>query len=352
MASMDIFRSKAFSLIEMTDAINRVPYKPMAISRLNLFTVRRVRTQFVAIEEKAGRLSVIQTSPRGEPINRDRNATKRDLRNFNTARLADAATINAAEIEGIRAFGTESEFVQVQKEVADRLAGPDGLVGNFELTWERQRLGAIQGIVLDADGTELYNWFDEWGITQATEIDFDLDAAAPASGALRKKCNQVIRQAKVASQGAWVEGSTSLVALCGDNFFDDLTTHKEVRETYLNQIAAAELRTMAQPYESFTFGGITWVNYRGTDDGTTVGVNTDKVVFFPVGAPGAFIAAFSPGEFFGTVNQPGRDLYSRIVIDPDAGGNMDQAAWVKAELYSYPLFICTVPGMLQRGRRT
>jgi hypothetical protein len=352
MASMDIFRSRAFSLIEMTDAINRVPFRPTAISRLNLFGVRRVRTPFVSIEEKAGRLSIIQTSPRGEPINRDRNATKRVMRNFNTTRLADAATITAAEIEGVRAFGTESEFVQVQKEIADRLSGSDGLLGNFELTWERQKLGATQGIVLDADGSVLYNWFTEFEIAQAGEIDFDLDNAAPASGAIRKKCNQVIRQAKVASQGAWVEGQTYLMAICGDAFFDDLTSTKEVRETYLNQVAANELRTMNQPYESFNYGGITWTNYRGTDDGTTIGVNTDQAKFFPVNAPGAFIAAYSPGEFFGTVNQPGRDLYSRIVIDPDAGGNLDQAAWVKAELYSYPLFICTVPGMLQRAKRT
>jgi hypothetical protein len=352
MAMMDIFRNKGFTLIEMTTAVEKTQFQPSGISQLNLFDVRRVRTPFVTVEERSGVLSVIQTSQRGEPINRDRNAEKRIIRNFNTARLADAATITAAEVEGIRAFGTESELQQVQSEIKRRLDGVTGVARNFELTWERQKLGAIQGIVLDADGAVIHNWFTEFGIAQAAEIDFDLDNANPAPGALRKKINQLIRQAKVASQGAWVEGRTYLLGICGDNFFDDLTTNKEVTATYLNQSQASELRTMAQPYESFSYGGVVWVNFRGTDDGSTVGIGTDLVKFVPIGAVGAFLAAFSPGEFFGTVNEPGRDLYSRLVVDPDAGGDFNQAAWVKAELYSYPLFMCTRPGMLQRGRRT
>lgn len=357
MAHMDIFHSKAFSLIEMTDAVNKVPYQPTAISRLGLFGVRRVRTPFVAIEERSGILTLIQTSLRGEPINRDKNAEKRVLRNFNTARLADSSTINAAEIEGIRAFGTESELMQVAAEVMRRVSGDTGILRNFELTWERQRLGAVQGIVLDADGSTIYNWFTEFAIAQADEIDFDLDNATPASGAIRRLTNQVIRQSMRASAGAWIDGTTYLVGICGDAFWDALTQHPEVRGTYLNTQQAADLRQINLPFETFRYGGIVWQNYRGTDDTdaahpNTVVVPTNEVKFFPVGAPGAFTAVFSPGEFFGSVNQPGRDLYSRVVLDPDAGGNMDQARWVKTELYSYPLFLCLRPGMLQRGRMT
>jgi hypothetical protein len=65
------------------------------------------------------------------------------------------------------------------------------------------RLGAVQGIVLDANGsTVIRNWHTEFGISQATEIDFDLDNASPASGAVRKKCNDVMRAMKRAAEGA------------------------------------------------------------------------------------------------------------------------------------------------------
>lgn len=352
MAHMDIFKSNAFSLLEMTEAVNKIGYRPTTLSRMGLFATRRVRTPFVSVEERAGVISLIQTSPRGEPIGTDKNAEKRILRNFNTARLVRAASVNADEISGIRAFGTESELVQVQAEVARRISGDAGILRDFELTWENMRLGAIQGNVLDADGSVLYNWYTEFNIVQAGEIDFDLDNAAPASGAVRKVCNALIRAAKRAAQGAWIDGTTYMVSICGDAFWDDLTAHSEVRGTYLNTQQAADLRENALPFETFRYGGITWMNYRGTDDNSTVAINTDQAKFFPVNAPGAFSVVFSPGEFFGSVNQPGRDLYSRLVIDPDAGGNMDEARWVKAELYSYPLFMCMRPGMLQRGKRT
>jgi hypothetical protein len=257
--------------------------------------------------------------------------------------VAKGDTLNASEIQNIRAFGNVTELEQVQEEVMRRLMG---VRNDCELTHEHMRLGAIQGIVLDADGGTIRNWFTEWGISQPSEIDFDLDNAAPASGAVKKKCNAVIRAMMKASKGAWTPG-TRVFALTGDAFYDDLTAHTEVRSTYLNQQAAAELRNdVGNVFGSFRYGEITWVNYRGTDDGTTVAVGTDKAHFFPVGANGVFQHGMSPGESFEWVNTPGRDFYSIIV--PDRDRNM----FVQPEVYSYPLFICSRPEMLQRAKRT
>jgi hypothetical protein len=50
------------------------------------------------------------------------------------------------------------------------------------------------------------NWFTEFGISQPAEIDFDLDNASPASGAVRKACNGIVRAMIRGSEGAWVEG--------------------------------------------------------------------------------------------------------------------------------------------------
>jgi hypothetical protein len=236
--------------------------------------------------------------------------------------------------------------------MADRTTGPLGILRNFEATWERMQLGAVQGIVTDADDTVLYNWFTEFGIAQPAEVDFDLDNATPASGAVKKACNAVIRGMKRAAAGAWVEGSTYVTALCGDALWDDLTAHSEVRSTYLNTQEAADLRNNLSAFDSFVYGGIRWVNYRGTDDNSTIAIGTDKAKFFPSNAPGAFVGAYSPGEFFGQVNRPGPDLVARTVIDPDAQGKMDEARWAAMELYSYPMFICTRPGMLWRAKRT
>lgn len=345
MATMDIFSSDAFRMVELTDALNKQDFQPSFLRSLGLFLPRRVRTEAVAIEEKDGVLSLIQTSERGAPLTQGTGA-RRKIRDFRTPRIAKGDRINASEIASIRAFGSETELMQVQQEVAERLNGPAGLMRQVELTWEHMILGAVQGVVLDADGsTTIYNWFTEFSVTQADEIDFDLDNSSPASGAVRKNCNKVVRAMMVAAKGAWVPGRTRVMGLCGDNFWDDLTAHKEVRETYLNTQEAKDLRG-GNAYESFSYGGIEWVNYRGTDDGSTVAINTDKAKFFPVDAPGAFVMGYSPGEFFDTINLPGRDVYALIVPD------RDRNAYVDVEVYSYPLPICTRPAMLQRAKRT
>jgi hypothetical protein len=343
MATLDIFKQDAFRLTSMLQAIRETDYLPGRLGSMGIFTPNPVRTETVAIEKLGETLALIQTSQRGAPLDQ-RKTEKRNIRDFRTVRIAEADRIMAAELANIRAFGTESELMQVQAEIARRLSGPAGLESKVELTLENMRLGAVQGIVLDADGSTIYNWFDEFDVTQPTELDFDLDNGSPASGAVRKKCNEVVRSMMKAAKGVWTAG-TQVHALCGDAFWDDLTAHSEVRQTYLNTQQAAELRN-GNAYETFNYGGITWENYRGTDDGTTVAIHTDKAKFFPVNAPGAFLEVFSPGERFEHIGQLGERVYPMIVPD------RDRDMYADIEVYSYPLHICTRPLMLQRAKRT
>ncbi len=343
MAHMDIFSNDAFKMATLTAALNEQDFQPSFLRSLGLFTPRRVRTETISIESKAGVLSLIQTTPRGAPLEQ-RERQNRNIRDLRTVRIAKGDKITASELADIRAFGSETELMQVQAEVADRLNGPAGLMRDVELTWENLMLGAVQGVVVDADAGTIYDYFTEFGVTQDAEIDFDLDNASPASGAVRKLCNKVQRQMQRSAKGAMFTG---IQAICGDNFWDDLTAHEEVRQTYLNTQAAAELRNdVGNAFESFRYGGINWTNYRGTDDESTVAVGTDKVKFFPTGGAGIFIMAFSPGEFFDVINMPGQDVYALTIPD------RDRNAFVDIEVYSYPLPVCTRPKMLQRGKRT
>lgn len=345
MADIGIFSHPAFGMREISTAIQNAPYVPRTLGSLNIFTPKRVRTPTVSVEGKGGVLSLIPTSERGAPID-EAKGESRELRDFRTLRIARGRTLLATEIEGIRAFGQTTELMAVQQEVAEIMDGKTGLRSAVELTHENMRLGAVQGIVTDADGKVLFNWFDKFNINQPAEINFDLTNAAAEDGAIRKKCNQVIRTMVKASAGAWINGQTYAMALCGDNFFDDLTQNKETRATYLNQQAASDLRNdVGQAFGTFTYGNIVFVNYRGTDDGSTVAVPSDKCKFFPVGAPDAFVAGFSPAEFLPFVNSPGQDVYAMVIPDKS------RQAWVRPEVYSYPLFMCTRPGMLLRAKR-
>ncbi len=346
MATMDIFSGDAFSAISLTTAVNKVETKPQLLGRMSLFTSRRVRTAKVAVESRDQTLSVIQTSQRGEPL-KEGEGIKREIRDFRTSRIAKGDKIEADEVQGIRAFGSESELQQVIDEVADRQIR---IVDDVELTWENMRLGSTQGVLIDADGSTIYDWFSEFGVTQAAEIDFDLDNASPAPGALLKKCDQVVTQMRRAAKGAFI-GGTKVIGLCGTNFWRDLIAHPEIQKLwelmtlYGDQTGLANLLGLPGN-DVIEYGGIVFIRYWGTDDDTTVAIGTDKCKFFPMGARDAFEVAWAPMESFRFVNTRGKRLYSIMIRDKD------RDMWARPEVYSYPLHICTRPAMLQRAKRT
>jgi hypothetical protein len=336
MAEMSIFLNDAFQAATLTTALNRRPHKPGFLGSQNLFAPKPVRTITVGVEALNGSLSLIPTSERGAPLTQA-DSEKRDIRDFRTVRIAKGDVLHAHEIQGIRAFGATSELQQVQAEVAQRLAK---LQDDMDLTHEHMMLGAIQGIVLDADGaTVIRNWYTEFGIAQPAEIDFELDTATTD---VRGKCTAVVRAMQRAGQGGWLP-TTQVHALAGDDFFDLLIGHEKVRDTYLAQQQAVDLRG-GMAFESFRFGGIVFHNYRGTDDNSTVAVGAGVCKFYPVGGKDIFEVAQSPAETFDFVNTPGKPSYAMLIPD------RDRNAWVKPEIYSYPLHICTRPGMLQRAK--
>jgi hypothetical protein len=341
MATLDVFKADAFSTMSLLKAVEKVDHKPQFLGELGIFTPEPTRSKTVAVEERDGTLALVPTSPRGAPLDQ-RKTEKRNVRNFECVRLAKGDRIMADEIQDIRAFGSESEMMQVQDEVARRIAGPAGLLPEIELTWENMRLGAVQGIVTDADGSVVMNFFTEFGISQPSEIAFDI--ANTAEGDLRPKIEQnVVRPMIRNAKGAFTT-STRVVGLCGDNFWDDLVNHVEVRKTYLNQQEAPVLR-QGTAFGSFRYAGVDWFNYRGTDDNSTVAVATDTVKFFPVGARDVFSVAWAPAEFLPFVNTLGQPSYPMVILDDK------RQAFVDIEVYSYPLFMCKQPKVLLRGKR-
>ncbi|KWT89349.1 MULTISPECIES: major capsid protein [unclassified Variovorax] len=340
---LDIFNQDPFKAIALTEAVQRNPYQPVGLGNLDLFDPDPIRTTALAIEERTGKLVLIPLSERGAE-GTQRQTEKRKMRYFEVPRLMHDDTLYANELQGIREFGTESILMQVETEVARRLSGPTGLLASVEYTKEYLRLGAIQGLMLDPkDGSTLYNWFDEFQITQAAEIAFNL--AAGTANSLRPICNAIKRTMARKAQGAFMP-TTKVYGLCGDTFYDSFVNHPDVIRTFVNWNDAREIRggNAGAAFDEFEFGGITWMNYRGSDDNSTVKLADDKVKFFPVGAPGVFREAMAPGETVDWVNTPGKPVYVLPIFDTQ------RRMWWKMEAYAYPLLICTRPEVLLSGK--
>lgn len=339
MATMDAFNTDAFSLTSLSGAVNKMDYVPQLLGSLGIFAPQPVRTRTVFVDRREGSQTLIQTSADGAPL-AELAGDDRDATPLKAVRLAKGATIKASEIAAWRAFGTESEQTVVMQEYNRRM---EKVRNDMELTHELHRLGALQGKLLDADGSTIYDYFAQFDEREAAAVSFELDVDTTD---VRTICNQVVRAMARASKGAFT-ASTTVHALAGDTFYDELINHPTVRDTYLNSAANADLRS-GTAFGAFTFGGITFHNYRGTDDGSDVAIATDEVKFFPVGAQDVFVQAMAPAdEFMPYVGAPGQNIYSMNLRDPSG-----RDAWVRNEQYSYPLYICQRPEVLRKGTLT
>lgn len=338
MPSMDVFNTDPFSMISLTATVNEVPFVPGRLGQLGIFDEQGVTTTAIAIERVGETLQLVPVTPRGG-VPTPHTPPKRKMHLLSTVRLALHDEVYADEVQNARALGTEMDVQTVVGIVNQRNAQ---MARRLDSTLEFHRTGAIKGIIYDADGASvLWNLFTEFGVSQQTEIDFDLDNASPASGAVMGKTNEVIRLIEDELGGA---PYTEIRALCSAQFFDDLVKHAELRNTMQAEYALMNRQRTAR--REIFYGGIYWEEYRGKV-GTIPYVADNKAHVFPVGVPGLFITRFAPADYEETVNTLGLPRYARQAPDPSGFNRYRQL-----EVQTNPINLCTRPRVLIPLRRT
>lgn len=340
---LNLFDGDGFSCATLTDSINNVPFVPGRAGQAIQWDERGVSTTSILIEEKDGELQLLNPTQRGGPGETSVEPGQR-VRSLVVPHYEKNDTIIADSVQNVRAFGTTNVLETLQGRVNRRLQEHVQL--KLDPTLEFQRVGAVKGIILNANGSTLYNLFDEFGVTPEAEIDFDLDNANPAPGALRKKCAGVVRKITDNLGGIPV---SAIYAFCGDAYFDDLLTNPEVVESYKGTPMASVLRDgYVTPgglvYGVFEFGGIIWENYRGKVGGTPF-IDADKCHIFPVGVPGLWRTVYAPADWEETVNTDGLPRYARQY--PMANG---KGRHLDSQMNA--LNYCTRPKSLMKGKRT
>ena len=344
MPILDIFNNDAFSPTTMALAIDRMPFKPNFLGSSGIFTRTPIRTESIVIEERDGTLDLIKTSNRGESLTRMAHR-KFSGRSYRTTRIGRTATIRASELAFTRSFGEADQVKLLQGEILDRLGGAGassvGLIDQIDYTLEHLRLGAIQGKVLDADGSVIVDWLQEFdAVTTGLQSDDVFDFSAMSQGDFRHALKNIYRATKRNAKGAWTAG-TQIHCLCGSDAWDEMLKLAEIYKLFENRIERANYVDNADPYDSFTFANITFHEYEGSDDGA-VSIATDEFRFYPVNAPSAFLEVFSHGEQFDHIDQLGQEIYPMIIPDHVRNESVD------LEVRSYPLHICTRPAMLKK----
>jgi hypothetical protein len=297
----------------------------------------RATTDTVYVISRQKYVNLIRSTLRGAPIEMAQPDDK-NARPLKIPRFAKGDKLFAHELANIMPLEDETETDRAAAEVAKK---QEKLIADAEATMEYQRLGALKGILLDTDASTLVNFWTEFGITPPSDIDLTLDNAALTIGQIRTAIQTNVTIPIARASGAGNDPRFRIRAICGDTFWNTLISHPAIEATYMNYVAAAELRG-EKLWGSFSFAGIDWFHYRGTDDGTTISISTNKAHVFPVGVPGMWQHVMGPmNESLPLINQPGRRYYPFLEKDKS-----EKQQWVQPEIYVYPLFVNARPDLV------
>lgn len=333
---LDIFNDDAFSVVELTEAINHAPRVPSKLS--SLFTVKGVRTTSIAVEQKDGVLQLIPTTPRGTDgvANRRRS---RDVRNMDTVRIAVSDTIMAADIQNVRSFEEGSqENYDAQLEAAAELLDEVNadMRSSIEATQEFHRAGAINGEVLDADGsTVLYNIFDLFGLTETlVSITFGTTDMKQTSKDLYRTMETILGTVPF----------TGLRAYCTPSFFDGLIATTEVKDAYdrwMDGLFHRNLQgnTDGHQFDAFIYGGIEWVEYNYSVGGVDFLTDGDARLI-PLGVDN-LMEYYAPADYMEAANTKGKPFYAKQ--EP-----LKFNRGIESEVQSNPLMVAKRPKSLIR----
>jgi hypothetical protein len=348
---LSAFQTQAmFNVYSLTGAINRMPYKPGLIGRLNLYTPSPLSQTVALFEQRNNTLALVPALPRGAPATVDL-PERRSLVPVVVPHFPLDSSILADELLGVRAFGTDNQLEAWSDKVDQRLSGMND---KLDVTLEWLRLGGCKGVVItrvDRDtGAPLQtvDLFALFGVTKQATLTWPILPPATGfvqsqswAGVIASLCTSLRRMMAAELGGLPMFGN--IMAICGSQFFDAVTGSPEVRATYLNTVAAASLRENNYGAQ-VTYQGVTFVEYIG-GVGALQFVAPNKAYFFPTGVPGLFVEAYAPADYIETVNTLALPRYAKQeVMDFDRG--------VQLESQMNVIPVCTIPRVLFEATAT
>jgi hypothetical protein len=346
--TLDIFRNDAFSYVSLQRVADNSPYVPSALGAMGLFQPVPIETREVLLYEKDGGFALIPTTEIGSP---DVQQVRRQgrLRGLRTVRIAKKDTVQASELTGIANMALP-ESVRMRNAMALVSERTEQLKTDMEATKELHRLGALQGKLLDADGTTvIYNYFAQYGI--ADPVTVDIDFADYAEEELMQAFQETFYVPMVTMLGNRWNPNVRIAALVGDGFWGKLMRHPVFYKLYMAMIQGRQIAMEQNPlikpnnWETIYFAGVYWTNFRGSTGGE-IAVPYNDAVFFPIGAKDVFNVYWAPGETLKDAMDKGKPQYLYVQTDP-----RDQMpSFVDIFLRAYPLYACIFPKVLMRAR--
>ena len=317
--------------VDLSMEIDTYPTLYGRLAELDVFPDDAVRSEFVEIGFRDGKVTVLPAVERGDPPTQLTDPDERSII-LKVPHFPAQGTIKPQDLQNRYMFGSGRQ--QVDNAAAATTRVLMNLRRQHDITDEYLRMGALKGVIHDGKYRIIYNLYDVFSITKKT-IDFEL--GTPETNVLGK-CEELEGHLDDNLRGETMGGIYCLVS---SEFFNKLVSHPNVEKYYLNWQAATALAQSNR--QVFRFGNIDWEAYRGKAPDATkttrrfIAANEGHA--WPTGTQEAFRTYRAPPYHMDYVNTEGVDiLVSQKILDHGRG----------VELFSQAnaLPVCSRPELL------
>jgi len=307
---------------ELTNQIVTIPNRWGLINSMGLFNEQGVTQENVSVS--------LLTEVDGLPVDRnwdERNSTikptQRALVSFPIPHFPLDTMITPRDLQGIISWTNFAQGLELETVAAVRLRKMQEIRNRYERLSEVSRMQIITtGGVYAPSGTltrsygPTVNYYNEFGVTR-TEIVTDLGNVNVDPLSYTNDIISGIQDGLLNGQIA-----DNFVVICSPEYFQALITNPYITEVYkyfrrdqdplVNRLSAAGMGLPAN-YQVFNFGGLTFIEYRGTytDQNGVVQrfIPAGDAYAFPLGVTDMFQTYFAPALTFPSVNTAGQSVY-------------------------------------------
>ncbi|MEN5288540.1 major capsid protein [Stenotrophomonas lactitubi] len=307
--------------------INNLPRISTRLADMRLFQEQGlVGTTIVKVGINGTKLVLVPNVPRGAP-GQPKGLERGKVKLLETTHLPQNSTVMADQLLGVYdPADPEGNNVAAVVNALQAVHKRD-----LDFTIEFHRMGALQGKLLDADGSVIIDFYEEFGVSQ-TIIGMELNKD---NSKVRTKCMAVKRAIEDKLGGI---PYTGIHVFCSAGFFDALTDHPDVQKAYERWQDGAALRDDVR--KGFVFGDITFEELQGNTGGD-LALADGEAIAFPLGVPDMFLTRFAPADYLETVRGIGLPYYTKTAP-------MRMNKGIQLESQSNPLNINTRPDAVIR----
>lgn len=288
-----------FQILDYTGLIQTLPRVDTLLQSMNLFTENFGRTTIAKIERRddgAGQINAVQRGSVRQHLGNDR----KKIVNLNIPFFPLDRSIDRADIQNFREFGTDNAPATVEAEVARHLAR----IRRSHATLKSKAMyAALKGASWSPNDPVCdYDYYDVWGVTQQTaDVDFTALAIDPI------EVIEAEARAHIIDYAGDSGDNYEIVVMASRQWFSALVAHPQVTGAYSQYPSTQEVlrRRLGGNANNriFEHKNILFI------EDISGNIPAGEAYIFPRGIDRMFEIYYAPSDTLEGANQVAQELY-------------------------------------------